>query len=200
MNSITSAMADLAVRNQLSEQENDANNHRLIAKPKPRKPVDTGSSYTPSSPHQKGSSQLTNSTQSIEDNTNSRRLIKKSSTNAGLSSSMASGAENILLKTFGNLSGNSGGPLNGQTLFNAVTNSNKSAVSPANLRQNNAPSPSKLSPQKPMIYDHKKLGVLSQFVKTETNTGHGNVEDSQSAALVTPSGKTNSEVFMSCVV
>ncbi|ODM97889.1 Enhancer of mRNA-decapping protein 3 [Orchesella cincta] len=181
IHSITSAIADYTVRNNLSES--DDSNGYLIAKPKPRKP-DSGVAYNSSPQHkavaQKISDGITN------------QISSKSSTNMGLSSNTAADDGNILVRTFGNLSTSSGVSLNGQALFNAVANSNKhSAVPAANIKKQNAPSPSKLSPQKPLMYDHKKLGVLSQFVSGENTSCQTYVTDeNQLASATTPSGKS----------
>jgi len=184
IHSITSAMTDYTVRNNLSES--DDSNGYMIAKPKPRKP-DSGVTYSSSPQHKVGLAQHKVGDGPINQVSNN---ASKSSTNMGLSSNTATDDGNILVRTFGNLSVSSGVSLNGQALFNAVANSNKhSAVPAANIKKQNAPSPSKLSPMKPLMYDHKKLGVLSQFVSGENNSHANLIEDNQSASATTPGGK-----------
>lgn len=193
MNSITAAMADLAVKHSLSETDVDSNSH-MIAKPKPRKPGGDNNSSFNASPQQR---RVTSSATNQDSNKNDQHHgpNQKSSTNLVLSStnSASNDGSNILMRTFGNITMNSGTSLNGQALFNAVVaNSSKSSAVPAaNLKLNSAPSPSKLSPQKPVTYDHKKLGVLSQFVQAESSSvGQSNCLETRPNVTSTPNSKS----------
>lgn len=181
-------MEEMGVKNSLSESYVDSSNH-MIAKPKPRKPGDS-TSYANSAQASPLNSIVPNHVTS-----NSRNSVganHQSTSNASaVSNTNTNDGTNILMRTFGNLAANSGVSVNGQALLNAVTSSSKSAtVHVANFNDTDAQSPSKASPQKP-VYDHKKLGVLSQFVKSETSTTtvQITVEENRSALTLTPNGK-----------